>query len=116
LDCQIDRHGTKKYVVFGIEGENLECAREALEAALGIRMVARESDERCGLYYALHGMGIEHFILELNHDKLEDEWMLPKWKRFGLIFSLGDTERGDEIRSALAGIADLISEQSMGSS
>ena len=101
----------KTYLLFGIEGDDLHGARSRLERALGVTMDLHESGYRCGEYYRRGDVGSEHFLLQRNYDRVEQEWTEPDCKEYGLLFYANETDRAEGICSALAGIARLISRQ-----
>jgi hypothetical protein len=105
------RLNVKTYLLFGIEGDELQAARVRLERALGIKMDLHESGYRCGEYYRLGDVGGEHFILQKNFDDVEEEWTEPACRECGLLFYANETDRAELLCSALAGVARLISSQ-----
>jgi len=101
------------YLLFGIEGDDLEAARARIEHALRIKMDLHESGYRCGEYYRLGDVGREHFILQKNFDEIEEDWTEPGCKNYGLLFYANETSRAAFICAALAEDARLVSRQDL---
>ena len=103
----------KTYMLFGFPDEDLQTTREAVEAALGIRMVLHESSYRCGDYFRSGDVGSEHFILQKNFDDVEGEWMDPTFPDCGILLYANETNRGPEIRDAMASVAQHLTTQDL---
>jgi hypothetical protein len=103
----------KTYLLFGIEGDDLQAARSRIEHALRIKMDLHESGYRCGEYYRLGDVGGEHFILQKNLDEGEGEWTEPGCKECGLLFYANETDRAAFICAALSKDARLVSRQDL---
>jgi hypothetical protein len=101
----------KTYMLFGFRGNDLEKTREAVEAALGIRMDLHESDYCCGEYYRFGDAGAEHFVLQKNFDDVEGEWTEPEFPSYDFLLYVNETEREPEIREAMTSVAELLSSQ-----
>jgi hypothetical protein len=96
------------YLLFGIVGENLDTARQAVEAALGIRMVLHDSMYLGGDYFRFDSSDAEEFILQNNFNTFEDEWTEPAHSSYKVLLYASRTTRGAEIRNALEGVGDLL--------
>lgn len=104
----------KSTLLFGFRDSDLEAARLAAEAALGIRMTLQESSYRCGDYFRFGRDWTEHFILQKNFDTVEREWSEPAFEDFGILLYVGETDREQEIRDALIQSFLLLSPQTPG--
>jgi hypothetical protein len=103
----------KTYLLFGIDGEDLQDARARIERALGIRMELHDSDYLCGDYYRFGRVGGENFILQKNFDEVEGEWTDPGCTEFGLLLYASETDRAEFLCAALSGDAKLVSRQEL---
>ena len=95
--------------VYGVSSDSLDGARDLVEAAVGRKFVAHESDYRGGAYYRADGCeNEEEMILQRNHDPFEDEWAEPEWKDFQNILYVSLTLPPQEIEKSLAGVGRLL--------
>jgi len=101
----------KAYLLFGILGDDLHGVRSLVERALEIQMTLHESGYRCGEYYRLGDVGVEHFILQRNYDEVEGEWTEPMFTEYGLLLYVNETDRAAYISAILAPHARLLSTQ-----
>ena len=99
------------YLLFGIIGRDLDTARQAVEAALGIRMAPHESMYLGGDYFRSGSSDAEHFILQNNFNAFEEEWTEPEHSAYEVLLYANKTTRGAEIRGALEGVGDLLSRE-----
>ena len=102
----------KTYMLFGFGADDLQAAREAVEAALGIRMVLHESSFR-GEYFVFGDAGSEHFVLQTNFDDVEGEWAESAFPNYGILLYANETNRGPEIRDAMASVAQHLTTQDL---
>jgi len=105
----------KTYMLFGLHGADLQEARVAVEAALGIRMTLHESSY-LGEYFRFDDVGFEgseHFILQKNFDDVEGEWAESAFPNYGILLYANETNRGPEIRDAMASVAQHLTTQDL---
>ena len=103
----------KTYLLFGIEGDQLEVARARIERALRIKMELHDSDYLGGEYYRLGHVGGEHFILRKNFNEFEQEWTEPSCMHCALLLFANETDRATDICTALADEASLVSRKDL---
>ena len=65
--------------LYGSTSDNLQNARELLEAALNIQFVAGESLYQGGDYYRCGDLRREHFVLKHNIDPIDGEQVEKKF-------------------------------------
>lgn len=98
-----------KYLLFGIAGRDIEAARQAVEAALGIRMAPHESMYLGGDYFRSGSSDAENFILQNNFNMFEGEWTKPAHSAYKVLLYANKTTRGAELTAALDGVGVLLS-------
>jgi hypothetical protein len=83
--------------------------RKAVERGLGIPFKLHESGYRGGDYFLGGNLGSEEFVIQLNRSEYEgeDEITESEYPEYPVIFSIGWTERGDELKRKLASIPGL---------
>jgi hypothetical protein len=92
----------KTYDLYGVAVDGLESAKDLVNRALGIQLVAHESGYHCGEYYRLGGDGDEHFILQRNFDEFEGEWTEVEHQRFGILLYVNETNRSATLEGRLS--------------
>lgn|SRR5678815_366455 len=91
----------KTYDLYGVFADDIEDARSLVEQVLGITLQPHESGYRGGLYFRLHDVGKEHFILQRNFDAHEEEWLEPEHTEMPFILYVNETSRSRELQDAL---------------
>jgi hypothetical protein len=97
----------KTFDVYGVSAADLESARSLVEDAIGIELEPRESSYRGGDYFGLGGPGGENFILQANHDAVEDEWAESQHRDVPFVLYVSESRRADQLRAALDATAGI---------
>jgi hypothetical protein len=101
--------------VFGFSGASLEDAKKAVQDALGIVLIARESLYRGGEYFRTlstsrtrdpghRSMPDEEFILQRNCDIVDGEPNEPEHSDLPCVLYVSSTTRAADLKSKLANI------------
>ena len=93
--------------LYCVSHESLGEARVAIEDALGVRLEARDSDYRGGLYFKGGGVGKESLTLQTNWDAENQEHFKMDYPDCAFILYVSYSPRSDEIRSALGRIPEI---------
>lgn len=92
----------KTFDIYGFScGQELDVARRAVEAALGIALELHESSWRCGDYYRFGDAGSEHFILQRNYDEFGGEWTVESLKEYALLLYVNESQRAEALEGLL---------------
>ncbi len=99
----------KCYDLYGSHSLSLVELREAAEGCLGIRFTLHDSIYRGGDYFRSGDIGGEEFVIQLNRFEYENEEEIaePAYADYLVIFRIGWTERGDELREKLRKVPGL---------
>jgi len=101
-------------LLFGIDDNDLQAARDRVEHMLGIELHERDNDARGGRYFDSRDLrdprGFrehEEFVLQRNYIASEDDWTVPEHQECALVLQVRGTRRPSFICEALAGYANL---------
>ena len=97
-----------RYDLYGIHDKDIGGARARVETALAIRMVPHEGGYRGGEYFRFGDVGGENYILQINYNNGEAEWAEPAYAKYPILLYVSETERGQEIATALNGVGVLL--------
>jgi len=86
---------------YGSRDMNLDSIRRAIETALGVEFHLHDSLYRGGDYYRCEDTPPERFILQRNHDLLDDEPAERDYSEYPVILYVEETARSSEITSLL---------------
>jgi hypothetical protein len=89
----------KTYDLYGLRADDIETVREAVEAALEVKLIPHESSY-IGDYY-LGKSGDEEFQLRKNSDPIDGEPVEDDFPKAGILLYVNKTQRAREIEKVL---------------
>lgn len=81
------------YDLYGFLSDDIDAARNLLEASLGIQFEVRDSDYLGGKYFQWGKTSNEHFVLKRNVDPIDDELAEMSFPNHRILFYVNDTSR-----------------------
>lgn len=91
----------KVYDLYGLLFSSLEEAGKTVERLLDITFRLHDSDYLGGDYLRFQDVGREHFTLQCNFHRLDQDWMEPDHQEFPFLLYVNETLRPEEIRNKL---------------
>lgn len=98
------------YDIYGATHFSLNVLRIEVEKVLDVHFDLHYSAYRGGEYFHAGELGGEEFVIQLNHFDFEGEAETaePQCPDYPVILQVTWTERGDDFREKLSGIAGLV--------
>lgn len=88
----------KIFDLYGIQVSSLDEARRLVEPVIGGTFVPHESSYHCGDYYRIDLLDDVSFILQKNHDSLDDMWTEEAFKEMPFLLYVSCYGKADEYK------------------
>jgi hypothetical protein len=86
------------YDLYGFLSDDINGARDILEAAFGFKFDDRDSDYQGGKYFQWGETASEHFILKRNIDHIDGKPVEIPFPEHKILFYVNDTSRSKDLR------------------
>lgn len=90
------------YDLYGFLSDDIDEARNLLEASLGIQFEVRNSEYQGGDYYQWGKTRDEHFVLKRNVDPIDGEPAEMAFPKHRILFYVNDTSRSTALKERLS--------------
>jgi hypothetical protein len=87
--------------LYGISSSSMTEAKECVEEALGLSLIAHESSYHCGDYWRLDLPVGASLILQQNYDPFDDEWTEAEFQDSPFLLYVSKHPCADDLRVKL---------------